>query len=250
MENMQVRETWLLLREVGVTCGLFSSVLQDGPMVVGLAPQDASDRLIMFQVCYWWTELEILSYHLVCQSGSVFKIWVWILTRRWIWKCYFFLIFFFLHWCKIIYWHSSPFKNRFDNLFRKYITYTGGEELFGLSVTQHPQLLEIRKQLTLLQKLYGLYNNVIETVNGYYDILWADIHIEKINNELLDFQTRSIYCDVNLITMFKGFLLNFRPQAVAWSCESQMNPHFVCLINRCYSKKLNISRSYYFFFFI
>ncbi|TDH12124.1 hypothetical protein EPR50_G00067440 [Perca flavescens] len=102
---------------------------KDGPMVVGLAPQDASDRLMMFQ-------------------------------------------------------------NRFDNLFRKYITYTGGEELFGLPVTQHPQLLEIRKQLALLQKLYGLYNNVIETVNGYYDILWADIHIEKINNELLDFQTR------------------------------------------------------------
>ncbi|XP_027143184.1 dynein heavy chain 5, axonemal isoform X2 [Larimichthys crocea] len=102
---------------------------KDGPMVVGLAPQDASDRLIMFQ-------------------------------------------------------------NRFDNLFRKYTTYTGGEELFGLPVTQHPQLLEIRKQLTLLQKLYGLYNNVIETVNGYYDILWADILIEKINNELLDFQTR------------------------------------------------------------
>ncbi|XP_061572400.1 dynein axonemal heavy chain 5 [Cololabis saira] len=101
----------------------------DGPMAVGLPPQDASDRLIMFQ-------------------------------------------------------------NRFDNLFRKYITFTGGEELFGLPVTQHPQLLDIRKQLTLLQKLYGLYNNVIETVNGYYDILWADIHIEKINNELLDFQTR------------------------------------------------------------
>uniref|UniRef100_A0A668T4J6 AAA+ ATPase domain-containing protein n=1 Tax=Oreochromis aureus TaxID=47969 RepID=A0A668T4J6_OREAU len=102
---------------------------KDGPMVVGLAPQDASDPLIMFQ-------------------------------------------------------------NRFDNLFRKYITYTGGEELFGLPVTQHPQLLEIRKQLALLQKLYGLYNNVIDTVNGYYDILWADICIEKINNELLDFQTR------------------------------------------------------------
>uniref|UniRef100_A0A673GVC6 Dynein heavy chain 5, axonemal-like n=1 Tax=Sinocyclocheilus rhinocerous TaxID=307959 RepID=A0A673GVC6_9TELE len=101
----------------------------DGPMVVGLAPQDASDRLIMFQ-------------------------------------------------------------NRFDNLFRKYITYTGGEELFGLPVTQHPQLLEIRKQLTLLQKLYGLYNSVIDTVNGYYDISWADINIDRINNELLEFQSR------------------------------------------------------------
>lgn len=82
-------------------------------------------------------------------------------------------------------------KNRFDNLFRKYITYTGGEELFGIPVTQYPQLLDIKKQLILLQKLYGLYNTVIETVNGYYDILWADIKIEKINNELLDFQTRS-----------------------------------------------------------
>ncbi|KAK2844298.1 hypothetical protein Q5P01_010957 [Channa striata] len=102
---------------------------KDGPMVMGLAPQDASDRLIMFQ-------------------------------------------------------------NRFDNLFRKYITYSGGEELFGLPVTQHPQLLEIKKQLTLLQKLYGLYNNVIETVNGYYDILWADVNIEKINAELLEFQAR------------------------------------------------------------
>ncbi|MBN3299949.1 DYH5 protein, partial [Amia calva] len=111
-------------------CGHFyDDYDKDGPMVVGLAPQDASDRLIMFQ-------------------------------------------------------------NRFDNLYRKYNTYTGGEELFGLPVTQHPQLLEIKKQLTLLQKLYGLYNSVIDTVNGYYDILWSDINIEKINNELLDFQTR------------------------------------------------------------
>ncbi|XP_023670867.2 dynein axonemal heavy chain 5 isoform X1 [Paramormyrops kingsleyae] len=102
---------------------------KDGPMVAGLAPQDASDRLIMFQ-------------------------------------------------------------NRFDNLYRKYVTYTGGEDLFGLPLTQHPQLLDIRKQLTLLQKLYSLYNNVIDTVNSYHDILWADVNIEKINNELLDFQAR------------------------------------------------------------
>ncbi|KAH0618009.1 hypothetical protein JD844_016916 [Phrynosoma platyrhinos] len=101
----------------------------NGPMVAGLEPQEASDRLIMFQ-------------------------------------------------------------NRFDNLYRKYITYTGGEELFGLPVTQYPQLLEIKKQLNLLQKLYSLYNSVIETVNGYYDILWSEVNIEKINNELLEFQNR------------------------------------------------------------
>lgn len=93
---------------------------------------------------------------------------------------------------KLLFYHVFILysKNRFDNLFRKYITYTGGEELFGLPVTQYPQLLDIKKQLVLLQKLYGLYNTVIETVNGYYDIPWADINIENINNELLDFQTR------------------------------------------------------------
>lgn len=70
------------------------------------------------------------------------------------------------------------------------MTYTGGEELFGLPVTQYPQLLEIKKQLTLLQKLYSLYNNAIDTVNGYYDILWSEVNIAKINNELLEFQNR------------------------------------------------------------
>ncbi|EDL08892.1 dynein, axonemal, heavy chain 5, isoform CRA_b [Mus musculus] len=82
------------------------------------------------------------------------------------------------------------FQNQFDNIYRKYITYTGGEELFGLPVTPYPQLLEIKRQLNLLQKIYSLYNNVIETVNSYQDTLWSDVNIEKINNELLEFQNR------------------------------------------------------------
>lgn len=46
------------------------------------------------------------------------------------------------------------------------------------------------QELGLLQKLYGLYNIVIDTINGYYDITWVDVDIEKINNDLLDFQNR------------------------------------------------------------
>ncbi|XP_054020248.1 dynein axonemal heavy chain 5 [Dryobates pubescens] len=102
---------------------------QNGPMVIGLEPQEASGRLIMFQ-------------------------------------------------------------NRFDNLFRKYITCTDGEDLFGLPVTQYPQLLEVKKQLNLLQKLYNLYNNVIDTVSGYYDVLWSELDIGKLNSELKEFQNR------------------------------------------------------------
>lgn len=62
--------------------------------------------------------------------------------------------------------------------------------MFGLEVTDYPDLAVIKRELNLLQKLYGLYNAVIDTVNGYFDILWSDIDIEKISVELQDFQTR------------------------------------------------------------
>ena len=68
--------------------------------------------------------------------------------------------------------------------------FEGGEELFGLTVTEYPNLQRIRKELGLLQKLYNLYNSVIDNVNGYYDILWQEIDIEKINNELMEYQNR------------------------------------------------------------
>jgi dynein heavy chain len=50
-------------------------------------------------------------------------------------------------------------------LWRKYVTFSGGEELFGLPVTQYPELQRIRKELNVAQKLYQLYNVVLETVN-------------------------------------------------------------------------------------
>ncbi|XP_059149715.1 dynein axonemal heavy chain 5-like isoform X1 [Physella acuta] len=107
----------------------YGSYDEKGPMVPGVAPREASDRLIIYQ-------------------------------------------------------------NTFDTLYRKFITYTGGEELFGLSPSDYPKLNQIKKELNLLQKLYGLYNSVIDTVHGYYDILWQDVNIDKINNELQDFQNR------------------------------------------------------------
>jgi len=42
-----------------------------------------------------------------------------------------------------------------------------------------------------MEKLYSLYNAVIERVAGYDDVLWADLDLERINGELQDFQSRS-----------------------------------------------------------
>ncbi|XP_041986842.1 dynein axonemal heavy chain 5 [Aricia agestis] len=82
------------------------------------------------------------------------------------------------------------FQNRFDGMWRKLQTYQNGEELFGLPHTEYPELAQIRKELNLLQKLYKLYNDVIDRVSGYYDIPWGDVNIEEINNELMEFQNR------------------------------------------------------------
>ncbi|NXF87312.1 DYH8 protein, partial [Eubucco bourcierii] len=82
------------------------------------------------------------------------------------------------------------FQANFDELWRKFITYSSGEQLLGLPVTDYEVLHKVKKELGLLQKLYELYDNVINSIDGYNDILWTDIDIEKINAELLDFQNR------------------------------------------------------------
>ncbi|XP_023932850.1 dynein heavy chain 8, axonemal [Lingula anatina] len=82
------------------------------------------------------------------------------------------------------------YQNRFDDLWRKFNTYSAGEQLFGLPVTDYPDLAKTKKELTLLQKLYGLYNAVMASINGYFDIIWTEVDIEKINAELMDFQNR------------------------------------------------------------
>ncbi|XP_056221074.1 dynein axonemal heavy chain 8 [Seriola aureovittata] len=84
----------------------------------------------------------------------------------------------------------QSFQAEFDQLWRKYTTYSGGEELFGLPVNEYPELQRIKRELSLLSKLYTLYNSVIDSVTGYCDLLWADLDIEKINTELQDFQNR------------------------------------------------------------
>lgn len=101
----------------------------------------------------------------------------------------------------------TTYQAQFDELWSKYQTYSGGEKLFGMQITDYPDLQAVRKELGLLQKLYGLYNTVIDTVDGYYDILWTEVlfviimyfmifplllqvDIEKINTDLIEFQNR------------------------------------------------------------
>lgn len=110
------------------------------------------------------------------------------------------------------------FQARFDELWRKYTTYSGGEELFGLTVTQYPELQRIRKELNLLQKLYQLYNIVLENVNGYQDIPWVEIDIEKINNELLDFGNKYVFVSILDDDYFSWNIRNKKDFAQCLNC--------------------------------
>ncbi|XP_016518823.1 dynein heavy chain 8, axonemal [Poecilia formosa] len=84
----------------------------------------------------------------------------------------------------------QAFQARFEDLWKNFTTYTSAEQLLGLPVTQYDSLLLKKKELDLLQKLYGLYDAVMSKIDGYYKILWTSLDIEKINAELLDFQNR------------------------------------------------------------
>lgn len=80
------------------------------------------------------------------------------------------------------------FQARFDDLWGRFETFSNGERLFGLSVNDYPILHQRKKEFNLLNKLYGLYNTVINSIDGYFDLLWSEVDIEKINAELVEFQ--------------------------------------------------------------
>ncbi|KAJ3097005.1 Dynein heavy chain 5, axonemal [Phlyctochytrium planicorne] len=84
----------------------------------------------------------------------------------------------------------NVFQRAFDELNRKWETYSAGEELFSLPVTPFPTLVRVKKELRLLQNLYSLYNDVLEKRASYNETLWADINLERINTDMMDFQNK------------------------------------------------------------
>jgi len=83
------------------------------------------------------------------------------------------------------------FQAMLETLMIKYERQATSERLFGLTLTEYPELQQIRHELKLLQRLYDLYDDVTRTIKGYFDIRWHDVNINVISAELRQFQTRS-----------------------------------------------------------
>ncbi|XP_075210479.1 dynein heavy chain 8, axonemal kl-3 [Lycorma delicatula] len=82
------------------------------------------------------------------------------------------------------------FQSRFDELWHKFEVYSSGEKLFGMLISDYPILHERKKQFNLLQKLYSLYLQVNNSVNGYFELAWSEVDIEAIMTELQEYQNR------------------------------------------------------------
>ena len=63
----------------------------------------------------------------------------------------------------------KKFQRLYEERARKYEAYNAGEQLFGLPITEYPDLHQTKQELELLDKLYGLYTNVLTTVADHND---------------------------------------------------------------------------------
>jgi dynein heavy chain len=75
---------------------------------------------------------------------------------------------------------------------RRYQLYHGGEELFALPLTDYPELEATRNELKLLQRLYDLYVDVIDTSKTWREVRWVDFQsqVDKITERVEKFSSK------------------------------------------------------------
>ena len=83
------------------------------------------------------------------------------------------------------------FQHQFDNFLKRWQTYSGGQELFGLERTRLDSIDEMKKQFNNLNKLYGLYSEVNSYTRGIRDLLWVDVKFSDIEQVMSDFQSKA-----------------------------------------------------------
>jgi dynein heavy chain len=68
--------------------------------------------------------------------------------------------------------------------------FNAGEVLFGMPQTQMDAMSKTGKEIKLLKQLYGLYQNVDNTVAEYNEILWIDVvsNIDSMTTQVNEFQ--------------------------------------------------------------
>jgi len=69
----------------------------------------------------------------------------------------------------------KSFQDGFAMRERKLEMFNAGEELFALRKSNFPAMAKTRKEIQLLDLLYSLFTDVLQTLEGYRAIIWTDL---------------------------------------------------------------------------
>eukprot|EP01029_Cantina_marsupialis_P009141 TRINITY_DN2137_c0_g3_i1.p1 TRINITY_DN2137_c0_g3~~TRINITY_DN2137_c0_g3_i1.p1 ORF type:complete len:3476 (-),score=1129.85 TRINITY_DN2137_c0_g3_i1:3796-14223(-) len=83
----------------------------------------------------------------------------------------------------------KQFNERLGIMERKLETYQAGEDLFALRPTQYPELVQTKRELGLLGRLYTLHGSVNETVDQHSRMLWSAVapKLDSLEEHIIKF---------------------------------------------------------------
>ena len=72
-------------------------------------------------------------------------------------------------------WRFPPLNPDSTFFIEKWKKIADGEHLFGLPVTRYADLIVTKKELELLENLYVLHDNVIQSLKSYKRMKWKEL---------------------------------------------------------------------------
>ena len=81
-------------------------------------------------------------------------------------------------------------KTEFQELEQIWRSLEAGERLFGMPITPYAELEQVAAELALLSSLYNLYTDVLSTIDGYGDLLWASVDCDVMHGQISLFTSR------------------------------------------------------------
>jgi dynein heavy chain len=72
----------------------------------------------------------------------------------------------------------AKFKEQWEIRDRKMRSYQGGEVLFALPVTQHPEIKDTDNDIKRAESLFNLYKDVLGTLDEWNEVPWSDVVLQ------------------------------------------------------------------------
>ncbi|XP_069789574.1 dynein axonemal heavy chain 10 isoform X2 [Narcine bancroftii] len=101
----------------------------------------------------------------------------------------------------------GKFENELEEFERKRQELANAEKLFDLSITMHPELLSLQKEMKGLRQIYDIYKAQRTAKEEWSEILWADLNVQLLQEGIDGFLKayRKLPKDVRSLTI--GFYL-------------------------------------------